>query len=302
MKKDVILYNFNLKSDMQPLVLGLGFFDCVHLGHKKLIETVKDRAISIAAVPSVLTFSTNLSTVKQQQIYTFNERIVCMSDLGVENVIFAEFDNGFQAMSGADFISTLMRNYNVKEIVVGADFRFGKGAECGINDLKNMLDGTDCALTIVDFYEFDGKKLSTSSIRPILENGDVETVNKLLSEPYFMLSTVRAQKGRGHTFGFPTANMQLNSSRVLPSQGVYATSIELKGKRYKCVTNVGIKPTFDDDEYAIESFILDFNENIYGEQVKLIFWKKLREIIKFSCAEELSSQIYSDITARLLIK
>ena len=297
----ITLNNIYKKSDNKPIVLGLGFFDCVHIGHKKLLESVIDKAKSHNAQSAVLTFSTNPNTAnyKNMQVYTFSERVNCMQNLGIENIIFADFDKDFMNLSGNEFLEILTSNFNICEVVAGNDFTYGKNAECGIYELTKYFKSKNITSSIVDFYMFEGKKLSTSTIRSLIEKGEVELANTLLTEPYFFLSTVRRQKGRGHTFGFPTANMQLSSCRTLLAEGVYATTIEIDSATLKCVTNVGVKPTFDDNDYAVESFILDFNGDLYGKQVKLIFWKKLRDIVKFDNVEGLKIQIENDIKTRL---
>ncbi|MDD4839992.1 MAG: riboflavin biosynthesis protein RibF [Clostridia bacterium] len=301
--REIKLKNFYQNFNEQPIVLGLGFFDCVHLGHKKLLQKVIERAKATNAQSAVLTFSTNPQTncYTNVQVYTFSERKICMQNLGIENIIFADFNDDFKNMSGEDFLNILTSNFNIYEVVAGNDFTYGKGAKGGVKELSNFLSSKKIKISIVDFLVVDGKKLSTSTIKTIVENGDIEHANSLLSEPYFFLSTVRQQNGRGHTFGIPTANMQLNSCRTMIPQGVYATTIELDGKSHKCVTNVGIKPTFDDNEYAVESHILNFEGDLYGKQVKLIFWKKLRGIIKFENISELKTQIAKDIASRLEI-
>lgn len=294
-----LLKNFYTKSVEQPMVLGLGFFDCVHLGHKKLLETVITKAKMQNATSAVLTFSTNLDTSKNTQIYTFPERVICMQNLGIENVIFADFDEEFRNLSAEEFLVLLTSNFNISEVVAGNDFTYGKNAQGTISELTKYFSSNHKSVTEVKFVMVDGKKLSTSTIRSIIENGEVESANNLLSEPYFFLSTVRRQNGRGRTFGFPTANMQLNHFRTSLADGVYATTIEVDGKSLKCVTNVGVKPTFDDNDYAIESFILDFDGDLYGKQVKLIFWKRLRDVEKFDDVEHLKEQIANDVKLRI---
>lgn len=284
----------------QPIVVGLGFFDCVHLGHKKLLKKVLEKASELGAKSAVITFSTNPGTKSHSgvQVYDFSERVLCFDNLGLDLVIYSNFDEKLKNLSGREFLETLTQNFNVLETIAGSDFRYGKNAECGIDELKIYLKTKGIETKIVDFFMADGKKLSSSTIGSYIKSGNIKKANSLLSEPYFFLSKIKPQHGRGRQLGFPTANMVLNENRLMPKDGVYATTVEIGGKQYKSVTNIGQKPTFSDDGYAVESYILDFDENLYGKEVKLIFWDRLRDIVKFDSSEKLKEQLKNDIIKR----
>ncbi len=291
-------------SYKKKIVIGLGFFDCVHLGHRKLFDAVKKLAISQNVESAVFTFSTNpiLSKNNQKQIFTFQERTLCFEELGIDNVIYAPFSNEISQMSGEDFIDLLLEHFNVVGAVFGRDFKFGRNASWNAGFLEKYLNNKGIKVEIIDFFEIDGIKLSTSNIRPIIESGDIRKANSLLSHPYFIMSKIAHQNGRGHTFGLPTANMVLHNNKTYPSEGVYATSIFVDGKSFKSVTNVGKKPTFDDDIFAVESNIIDFDGNIYEKEVILIFWSKIRNIAKFESKKELIEQVEKDIKKRMIIE
>lgn len=284
----------------QPIVVGLGFFDCVHLGHKKLLKKVLEKASELGAKSAVITFSTNPGTKSHSgvQVYDFSERVLCFDNLGLDLVIYSNFDEKLKNLSGREFLDTLTQNFNVLETVAGSDFRYGKNAECGIDELKIYFKTKGIETEIVDFFMADGKKLSSSTIGAYIKSGNIKKANSLLSEPYFFLSKIKSQHGRGRQLGFPTANMILNENRLMPKDGVYTTTVEIGGKQYKSVTNIGQKPTFSDDGYAVESYILDFDENLYGKEVKLIFWDRLRDIVKFDSSEKLKEQLKNDIKKR----
>jgi len=298
------IHNIFQKDGDTPMVLGLGFFDCVHLGHKKLLTEVIRRAKELGCAPSALTFSTNPGTKSHSgvQVYSFPERICAMENLGIENIVYAKFDATLRELSGEQFLDILTSNFNVSEVIAGPDFRFGKGARCDVLDLSKYLANKNISTNIVDFYYVGRQKLSSGNIRDLICEGEIERANQLLSEPYFFLSPIKSQRGRGRKLGFPTANMQENYVRTMPKEGVYATSVEFDGVRYKSVTNVGGKPTFSDNEFAVESYILDFSGDLYGKQVKLIFWKRLRDIAAFDNPDRLKNRIESDINIRREMK
>lgn len=296
----ITLLNFDKKYKSYPIVLGLGFFDSVHLGHISLLEKVKEFSSSLNAEATVFTLSTNpkLSKNNEKQVFTFNERLNSFETLNIKNVMFSPFNENFRKLSGLEFIDKLLENFNIKAIVCGKDFKFGKNAKWDAQFLKAYLKEKNIHVEILNFYKYNGEKLSTTFIRNLIQDGDLTQANKLLTIPYFIESKVINQKGRGKTFGMPTANMQLDNTKIYPPEGVYASTIKIDGKEYPSVTNIGIKPTFKDNDYAIESHIMNFDGNIYEKTVKLTIIKKLRNIEQFENVESLKKQIKKDIENR----
>ena len=286
------IYTENRKK---PIVIALGFFDCVHIGHRKLISTAKSLADSLGAECNVFTFSEREGIFKKpNEIYSFRERQSLFKSIGIDNIIVAALDNKFADLRGVDFLDLLFNNFDVKGVVCGSDYRFGRRASCGIDELKKYTDSKKVKLVVEDFVLFNGEKVSTSMISDMLVNGDLETANKLLYEPYFISDVIVSDCKRGRTFGCPTANVRGRVGRIKLKSGVYATKCHVDGVEYPAVTNVGDKPTFDDYSYTVESFLIDFHGTIYGETVKVSFYKYLRPIRKFSDSAELKQQIMSD--------
>lgn len=283
------------KDNEKPIVIALGFFDCVHIGHRKLISTAQKLASAIGAECDVFTFSEREGIFKKSnEIYSFRERQYLFKSIGIENIIVAALDNKFAELRGIDFLDLLFNNFEIKGVVCGSDYRFGRRASCGIDELYKYTQSKKVKLVVEDFVLYNGEKVSTSMISEMLTCGDLETANKLLAEPYFISDVIVSDCKRGRTFGCPTANVRGRVGRVKLKSGVYATKCLVDGVEYISVTNVGDKPTFGDYSYTVESFLIDFNGTIYGETVKVAFYKYLRPIHKFSDSEQLKKQIMSD--------
>lgn len=281
------------EQNSEPIALALGFFDCIHLGHKKLIENCKVDGLKSA----VFTFSSDPSIVfnSSKQLYTYEERLSVLNNLDVDFVINCEFTKEFSMLDYSKFLEILENNFNIKRICVGSDYTFGKDAKGNVNILKEYCDKKNIELCIIDFeLDANGSKLSTRNLRELVKWGDIKQLNQYLTEPYFIIGNIIHAKHIGTLIGFPTANIMPKSSRFQLNEGVYATKIEIDGKLYNSMTNVGKKPTFNDDSYSIESFIFDFNNDIYNKNTKIIFIEKVRDIQKFDNSKELIKQLKQD--------
>jgi len=289
------IVDFNEKYD-NPIAVALGFFDCIHIGHAKLVNAVKHYAESHSDTQSALfTFCNDPSEFlgKSKEIYTFNDRVSALDNLGLDVVIKAKFDFDFMSMSPDGFIAKLLEN-NVKAIAVGSDYTFGKNAEGKVDDLHAICEKNDIELIVVPFETIDGRKLSTSYLKSLVQSGNVARLNKYLSEPYFMKGVVKHAKHNGTGLGFPTANIEINPNRMLICDGIYATVTIIDGKEYYSMTNVGAKPTFNDDSVSVETYVFDFDEDLYGKEIKIEFIERTRDIVKFSSREQLHNRLIAD--------
>ncbi len=290
--------NFGEKYDA-PLALALGFFDCVHRGHAAVISSAKEYAASHGCECAVFTFSNDPGAFvgKRARIYTFEERAEALRGLGADVIVAAEFDSRFAALSREHFAEVLRDTLDLRAIRAGEDYTYGaqRAGDASTLDEDFGAYGVDIGVLPLIRIAGEEEKISSTAVKEALSAGDIARVNMLLSEPYFMLGRVSHAHGRGGTFGFPTANIPFDSSRLAPAPGVYATKVTVEGKVFLGGTNVGTKPTFGDEKPSVETFILDFDGDIYGKNIKLAFYQRLRGISDFGSAEGLAAQLERDV-------
>lgn len=290
--------NFGEKHDA-PLALALGFFDCVHRGHAAVISSAREYAAAHGCECAVFTFSNDPGAFvgKRARIYTFEERAEALRGLGVDVIVSAEFDSSFAALSREHFAEVLRDTLDLRAIRAGEDYTYGaqRAGDASTLDEDFGAYGVDIGVLPLIRIAGEEEKISSTAVKEALSAGDITRVNMLLSEPYFMLGRVSHAHGRGGTFGFPTANIPFDSSRLAPAPGVYATKVTVEGKVFLGGTNVGTKPTFGDEKPSVETFILDFDGDIYGKNIKLAFYQRLRGISDFGSAEGLAAQLERDV-------
>ena len=276
-----------------PIVLCLGYFGTMHSGHVRLLEVAKQRARETNAKVALFTFSNNhlqVLGIDSTVVYTYPERLQLYQNLGIEVVIAAEFNNEFRACTGRQFVQQLV-GYNLKGVVCGFDYSCGSD-RMNSATLSEYL-GNICKVDIVDAICWNGEKISTTLVRKLLLQADVSTVNGLLSEPYFVMGNVVHGRHVGENLGFPTANLQVSSEKLLPI-GVFGGLTHIDGKTYRAIINVGQKPTFGLDYINIEAHILNFDGDLYGKTLKLSLTSFLRPIRKYSNAQQLVEQLKQD--------
>ena len=290
--------NFGEKYDA-PLALALGFFDCVHRGHAAVISSAREYAAAHGCECAVFTFSNDPGAFvgKRACIYTFDERAEALRGLGADVIVAAEFDSRFAALSREHFAEVLRDTLDLRAIRAGEDYTYGAQRAGDVSTLDEDFGAYGVDIGVLPLIRIAGEeeKISSTAVKEALSAGDITRVNMLLSEPYFMLGKVSHAHGRGGTFGFPTANIPFDSSRLAPAPGVYATKVTVGGKVFLGGTNVGTKPTFGDEKPSVETFILDFDGDIYGKNIKLAFYQRLRGISDFGSAEGLAAQLERDV-------
>lgn len=290
--------NFGEKYDA-PLALALGFFDCVHRGHAAVISSAREYAAAHGCECAVFTFSNDPGAFvgKRAHIYTFEERAEALRGLGADVIVAAEFDSRFAALSRERFAEVLRDTLDLRAIRAGEDYTYGaqRAGDASTLDEDFGAYGVDIGVLPLIRIAGEEEKISSTAVKEALSAGDIARANALLSEPYFMLGKVSHAHGRGGTFGFPTANIPFDSSRLAPAPGVYATKVTVGGKVFLGGTNVGTKPTFGDEKPSVETFILDFDGDIYGKNIKLAFYQRLRGISDFGSAEGLAAQLERDV-------
>jgi riboflavin kinase/FMN adenylyltransferase len=287
---------------IQDAWLTIGSYDGVHLGHQQIIEQITAGAHHEGVPAVVLTFHPHPSIVLRGPRESFyltlpEERAKLLGDMGVDLVITHPFDQEVANMEPEAFLRRLHKNISFKYLWVGYDFALGRDRQGDIPALKELGRQFDFRLHTIPAYHMDGQPVSSSRVRQALAEDDIATANRLLGRNFTISGKVIPGDGRGKTIGIPTANLEVSTNRAVPGPGVYACWAIWQGNRYKAFTNIGVRPTFEDGPVAprVETHILDFEQDLYGESVGLEFVAFLRDEKKFNGADELVTQIRADI-------
>lgn len=294
--------NWQGLSRTRPSVVALGNFDGMHLGHRRLLESLQQASKRLALDPVVLTFEPHprhfLFPEKRTVLLTPpREKAERLAEFGVE-VITMVFDNTLAQMSGEDFIRVLVERLQGQHFLLGPGHRFGKNAKGDAQMLERMLgssSGNKVKEIPPEILE-GGMVVSSSHIRRFLEEGQIEMANRMLGRPYFLRGKVIRGEERGKSLGFPTANLWLEDERkALPAFGVYGGRALFKNQFYSAVANLGVKPTFSGHSATIEIHLLEFTGDLYGEELGFEVQHFLRPEQKFASIEALRAQIGLDI-------
>lgn len=288
------------------LVVALGFFDCLHIGHAKLIDAAKLLSFKRKAKCGVFTFANNPFAVLQKegisQILNFEERLIKLDDMRVDYCLKAEFDRDFSQLPPERFLDRLCCDKEILGVVVGSDYTFGAGGVGNAESLSKWCREKNIELCVVPFAEINGKKISSSMVRKLLLDGELERANSYLGQPYCVSGMVVHGQERGRNLGFSTANLAYPQDKLKIRAGVYYTRVLIDGVWLKAVTNVGEHPTFDDFSFNIESHVLYYEGDLYGKKIVVRFLQRIRDIKKFTSKEELAARISQDINFALLSK
>ena len=286
----------NLKK---PTVMALGYFDSVHIGHRDLIRKAKKYAIEHGATLTVFTFSVNLRAMlngtKDKIVYLPSEREVLINELGADEVFFAPANFKFLSMGKLAFLNMINRKFNIICYFSGEDYKFGKFGKGCAEDIRRYAEEKKQEYVIVDTLKHNDKKVSTSGIKRLLSQGDVEKANVMLGKSYSLTGTVFQDRKVGEKLGFPTLNINIDKDKYRLRDGVYAGHIFIDDKKYIAIINYGPRPTFDLEDKLIEAHIIDFCGNLYGRELTVYFDAYMRETQKFADAKALSNQIARDL-------
>ena len=285
---------------MRTTVLTLGVFDGLHLGHQLIMRTVVECAKSARAVSTAITFDPHPRAVLHPEsapplLQTLDQRLANFEVLGIEQAIVIPFDREFAAQPAEDFLYEIIHDrLHAKEVYLGKGFAFGKGRGGNIDLLRNMSDRLGFHADEVPEVQLRGRRISSSAIRKLLDAGQINLARRMLGRPYGVEGVIIRGDRRGHTIGFPTANLHPHN-RVIPKYGVYATATLVDGTWRRSITNIGVRPTFEkDSEPSIETYIFDFDGDLYGDVLRVRFLHRIRDERKFSGIDELKAQIGRD--------
>lgn len=287
-----------LKRLTENSILAIGIFDGCHLGHQKILQRLTEKSRRLRAAAGLMTFSPHPDRVLNQKkiklIQTGRQKLECLEKTGLNYCLVLSLERDLAALSGQEFAEKVLKEQlAVREVVVGQNFRFGHNRRCGVRELRSFGRRYGFQVTVVRPVKSGGHQVSSSLVRKHLEKGRVELAVRLLGRPYEISGTVIRGCGLGRTLGFPTINLK-TQNEILPA-GVYLSLVEIRGRLYPAVANIGFRPTFDGQQASVEAHLLGFSGKVYGRQASLRLLKKLRDEKKFSSAEALRKQIAADV-------
>jgi riboflavin kinase/FMN adenylyltransferase len=296
-----IFHNIDNADIQRPTVVTLGVFDGLHLGHQQIMRTAVERARIVGAIPTAITFDPHPRAVLHPDsapplLQTLDQRLANFEVLGIEQAIVIRFDKAFATIDAESFIRKILyERLHCKEVHIGKDFAFGRGRQGNIGLLRKVGAELGFVADEVPEVQFRGRRISSSVIRELLATGNVNLARRMLGRPYGVEGVIERGARRGHTIGFPTANLR-PVNRVIPRYGVYATATLWDGVWRQSITNIGVRPTFEHTaEPSIETYIFDFDEDIYGDVIRVRFIYRIRDERKFNGPEELKLQISKDV-------
>ncbi len=281
-------------------VLTIGNFDGQHLGHLALLQAVVKTASATRGTPIVLTFDPHPLTVlspgtELRLLTTIEEKLARFQEAGIEEVLSIPFDRAFASLSPEEFVARILRDgVGVRELLVGENFAFGKGRTGRLADLVRLGATAGFRVHPIPPVTIGGLVVSSSRIRNLVQAGDVREAAGCLGRPYSLGGMVVRGEQRGQVLGWPTANLRPPQGRVIPADGVYATTAGWKGRSFDSVSYIGTRPTFGSGERLLEVSLLDQRIDLYGEDVVVRFVERLRGDLKCESVEELSTRIERD--------
>lgn len=289
----------NKKEIVKNNILILGNFDAVHTGHMKIISKAISLSKKFNKEIYVLLFNSDYKKKLRRSNYASilnnKERVVKLKEAGISKVFYLEFYEVRNLSKDAFIKEIIINTFSPSIVLFGEDYRYGKDALGDSKLLKKSLEKENIKATSIKLYKKSGKKVSTEIIKEFLFKGDIKDASRLLGYEYFIVGKVVKGNQLGRTIGFNTANIKNSDNKIIPQNGVYITKTIYKNRKYYSMTNIGTRPTVDNkSERIVETNIFNFKKEIYGEEIKVIFIKRIRDEVKFKNIEELKDQINKD--------
>ena len=300
---EIIIGIESLKNPFVNPIITLGNFDGVHLGHQRIFERVIGEARKIHGESVVITFEPHPLKILNPEhcpplLTPFRKKIMLIEKTGIEKVLCLEFSLSFAEIPPLEFVrKILVEMVDARKIIVGYNYRFGKGKSGDVEVLKHHCKRFNIEVEVMEALTFDHTIVSSSKIRELITDGEVERASKLLGRNYPVIGKVVEGSKRGHALGFPTVNLEI-SDELYPKTGVYAVEVEWNHQLFNGLANVGFNPTFSSHEanaFSLEVHILDFHREIYGDEIQVNFRKRIRDEIRFDSPSHLIDQIRKDI-------
>lgn len=295
-----IVREFENYTENTPKVLSLGMFDGVHFGHISIINLLKSVAQENNLETAILTFWPHPRKVfnpndEIKLLNTLNEKLNLLENANLDVVFLKSFDENFRNLTGEEFVrQILVQKLNVKHIIIGHDHVFGKNKSGNFELLQKLSKELDFVVQQLDAVKEGEFNISSTKIRNYLANGNIIGANKMLGYHYSVSGKVIDGKKLGRTIGYPTANIEVDELKLLPKKGAYIVEVYVKNKFYKGMLSIGTNPTVNGDKLTVEVYILDFNKDIYGEEITVKFRDFLHEEIKFESLEKLIERLDED--------
>lgn len=287
---------------LEGCALAIGAFDGVHRGHQKLLLAMVDRAKAERWPSVVLTFYPHPSVVLRGREPSYyitlpGEKAALIRRLGVDHVVTQRFDLAFSQLSAEAFLDRILEAWKVRSFWVGEDFAFGHDRQGTVGFLRTAAPAKGFTVEVVPPLHLDGEVVSSTRVREALRSGDVARAASYLGRRFSLRGAVRQGAGRGRQLGIPTANLEIEEERAVPGSGVYACMAHTASARFRAVTNIGTRPTFEDHPArpVVEAHLLGFDSDLYGQSLELEFVDRLREERKFAGPDALLAQIGRDI-------
>ena len=287
-------------SPTKGMLLTIGVFDGVHLGHKYLLSELVKQARLKGLISGVVTFKQHPHSLLEPQanlqfLTSLPQKIRLLKDEGVEVIIILTFTLELAQIGAPQFIGLLQKYLKMRGLVVGPDFALGRNREGNIDTLRTLEQGMNFSLTVVPLITKNSEVISSTTIRDALAEGAMRKVHNLLGRHFSLEGRVIAGSGRGTELGFPTANLDIEPAQAIPADGIYATWAYIDAQPHQSVTHIGKRPTFGETERTLEVHILDYNGELYRYKLKIEIIERLRSEQKFDTAEKLTKQIIKDV-------
>ncbi len=293
-------FHQEISHSKKNVFVTIGNFDGVHAGHREFLKIVKEKAKLEDALFLVITFVPHplqvLKAMKGFLINTYQEKAELLDSVGVDYILEIDFTRDFSTLSPENFLNDyVLKIKNLKEIFLGHDFAFGANKSGDFKVAKDICESRGIHLTLQSEHKVSGNSVSSSVVRNEIQKGEMETVASMLGRVYFLSGRVIKGEGRGKKIGYPTANLGYDQGLIIPGIGVYISYTIVNNMRFHSVTNVGYNPTFNTGYTVhVETHLLDFAQDIYGESIRVEFIKKIRDEKKFSNVNDLIKQIEND--------
>jgi len=293
----------DIPSPPDNCAVAIGNFDGVHLGHRKILHVLTEDAKKNNLFPLLLTFHPHpakiLAKRKIELLQTIEQRLDEIKKSGIQMVVVLSFDHNLSQITAEEFIRTIIiQKLMAKKVIVGDNFRFGKDRDGDVAKLQELASRYGFSIQSIPPVTVQGSAVSSSLIRKLLQKGEIKKANMLLGRPYEIEGTVVRGKSRGKRLGYPTANIHPLNDIAPP--GVFISNVGIGSHIYPSITHVGSKPTFNEKDIMIESYIIDYNDSLYKKKLRVSFLEKIREEKKFETPEALSLQIKKDLEQTLL--